>query len=280
MSRPGLGLQRTTRVRGTIGAERHEQIAANISGITALPDSFSLEQHATQCFQQNNTETCFAAAAAGGVYMASSAAGRPIFVPSPFIISQGVRAMMRAQQTPPGTPLPTPLADTGGTDVDTFAWLSQGGVCPIGTLVPEGYYDANTSNVTNEINFANVEASAQKLIVGPYAINTSQSQSALVDACRAAIFAGFPVWVSAFCDTREFNWTAGANPLSIPDQNDPNGGGHATLLIGWEKVNGIFCPIKRGSWGAGYGVNGDCLVAPVWIGAAWNLWPVVVEAAS
>ena len=274
MSRPGLGLKQATRKRPTLGVERHAAIAA--VDVASLPDSFSQEQHATECFNQNKTETCFAAAAAGCVYMACSIAGKTIFVPSPLVISQGVRALARAQSTPVGTPLPTPLADNGADDVTTFEWLAQGGVCPMLTQVPEGYYDANPGNVTTEPNFANIEASAKKLIVGPYAINMQQAASALVDACRACIFAGYPVWVSAWCGNAEFNWTPGNGPLGVPDQSA--GGGHATYLSGWEKVNGVYSLLKRGSWGSGYGINGDCLVGSAWLGAAWSLWPVVVEA--
>jgi hypothetical protein len=227
---------------------------------------------------QGPTETCYAHAKAAAVATALSFAGTPLpWVPSPLKLSRIIRAIARAEQTPAGRTMPA-LVDNGATDADTFA-ADRYGLSPMGPLSTDGRYsDATPENVNIDPNLATAEEGVEHTIVGPYAIDP-QGPSA-DDVIRAAIMSGFPVWTAGFADAAEMDATATSAPLGAPNLNDPDGGGHATFIDGWETASGAILYWKRGSWGPGYARSGRVLVTTAWRAAAWSLWPIQVTAAS
>jgi hypothetical protein len=52
-------------------------------------------------------------------------------------------------------------------------------------------------------------------------------------------------------------------------------GGHAIAVIGWRTVNGRIYFRLRNSWGASWGVNGDCYLSEDFLGNVWEAWKAV-----
>lgn len=277
---PGLGLANPSRRRPTVGAEAHAPVAEVLrSGAATLPDEYSLGDHEPTCTDQGSSETCYAHALAASIATAFSAAGDPLgWVPSPQQLSILIRAVQRAERTPIGQKMP-PMDDNGAGSAVTFEAPAKYGVVPMGTLAPDGRFsDVTPANVNDEPDLGKIEDAAQHLVIGPYSVDPMGYT--VDDVLRAAIYAGLPVWCANFCDSAEFSWTSSSAPLGKPNTSDTTGGGHATFLDGWKKVNGVFVYTKRGSWGSGYGASGRCDVGPDWIRSAWDLWPIAIQRAQ
>jgi C1A family cysteine protease len=78
----------------------------------------------------------------------------------------------------------------------------------------------------------------------------------VIDFCLA-LDAGFPIALGIFADAA-FDAYDGTTPVSTPDLNDPNGGGHYVYAIGYRTDSkGKRILRVRNSWGYNWGLRGD-----------------------
>ena len=87
--------------------------------------------------------------------------------------------------------------------------------------------------------------------------------------CAAAIASGFPVFVGFFVDSA-FEQLSPGQVAPAPNENDPNGGGHAVYLSAFKRVNGKRLFTLTNSWG-NWCDNGQCLVGDEWLAKVWDL---------
>lgn len=250
----------------------HPAVARVLAG--TLPDSFSLKQFAPQVFDQGQTGSCTANASSAGVFISFAAQGKPLnFVPSQRELYAATRAFERATSTPVGQPLPA-LTDSGAELADVYSVLASYGACPmLEQQTSDGRYsDVEVASVNAEPLLASLEAGQQSLVVGPYGLDPSTAD--LSDVLAAALVALVPIGIATFVDTAFENLAAGA-VAGAPNQNDPDGGGHALLFSGFQKQpDGTRAFEIRNSWGtvwssAGYGLGG-----PAFVGSCWEFHPL------
>jgi C1A family cysteine protease len=62
-----------------------------------------------------------------------------------------------------------------------------------------------------------------------------------------------------------------------PNQSDPQGGGHATLITGYRtNAAGLREWKLRNSWGASWCEAGYCWCSAEWLTAVWELHPLAM----
>lgn len=258
-------------------ASAHPRIAPLMA---SPPASASCESYEPPREDQGQTGSCTAHSgsacmftAVGSIAAVTKASSPLPFVPSPREIYAATRAIERAAATAPGAPLPL-LTDSGAEPADVMSALAQFGVCPIGSQPT----DVTTANVNDEPDVDQLEAAATYLITGAYGITVDSSAS---PTCAAAIAAGYPIYVAFFCDTGFENWRAGNAPYGAPDQNDPQGGGHAVFIDGYTtNADGSRTWRLVNSWGTGWGDNGTALVSDAFLQACWELWVADVSVST
>jgi hypothetical protein len=229
---------------------------------------------------QGQTGTCHAHSLCGAVYcaLASAAAGAPPpFVGSPRQLAGCVYSDVRAAATPVGQPVPS-LLDTGADLQDDATALAGWGLAPIQAPTSDGRYSDVENDPPNNVFPEPDPTQLQKVmqVTGEYSIPVNSAAPNLVALC---IDGGVPVQVGFFCDSAFENLTAG-QVATVPNQSDPNGGGHACYLYGYRTASdGSFEFLLRNSWG-NWCQNGDCWVSTAWLLAAWELFPVAVKAVA
>jgi len=257
-----------------LGVEEHAIIARVLGAGTSFADAFNLFSSEPDCQDQGQTEFCFAHSASACMATVDKTFGLGLgYVPSPRKLGIATLAMWRGATTPAGQAMPSmaSICNNGADDTSLFAALARYGTDPMGPLVDGRYSDASPENVGVEPTLADLEA--DKPVIGPYSVDPQAPN--LEDAVCATLQAGIPIWTGAWCGPEEMNYTANSAPIGVPGQS--SGGGHATLLDGWEKgPNGSRLYWKKGSWGAAYGIQGRCQVTSEWLRAAWWLYPFSV----
>jgi hypothetical protein len=129
---------------------------------------------------------------------------------------------------------------------------------------------AQPDNVNNEPDGNQLQAAGTTLVTGEYAIDPTASN--VSDLVAAALAAGYPVYTAFFCDTTFENLSPG-QIAGAPNQNDPNGGGHATYLSGYiTNSDGTRTFTLTNSWGTSWCSSGKCLVSEAWLAACWELY--------
>lgn len=200
------------------------------------------------------------------------------YTPSEDIGYKGARSVERARSSPTG-PLPA-LVDEGAQTEDYQLWIGKYGVAPRWrTMTPDRRWsDCDTDTVNDNLDLAKVEAASVLVAPGSYAINPqSTTAEALV---QAALSSKILVRVDAFVDMVFEDWIPGRAPVPAPNENDPNGGGHAIYVVGWDRYSAGNVYIIRNSWGTSWGDGGDVLVSSAWLQAAWSLYPWTVHRAA
>ncbi len=221
--------------------------------VPALPDSVNLTAFAPSPLDQNGTSSCVGHATAGAIATSFARAGAPLpFVPSPRSIYQLARCIDRLDPA-------VPLVDEGSMPNQAMRSLTEWGVRAMNAPSPEGYNsDCDETNVNLEPTLSELEADATTVLIGQYAI-----ESALQAA--QAIAAGYAVTVASFVDTAFEELTAQSSPYDMPDETDPNGGGHDVFLVGFRHVAGKLQFLLQNSWGTTWAAGGRCWVTEAFV---------------
>lgn len=271
-----LGLKRSAphKLAARVSLAEHPVVRAALAA-TSLPDSVDLAAFEPPVFDQGQTGSCTAHATTAGVATSFSAGGKPLgFVPSMDLLYKATRAYERALATPVGSPLPA-LRDSGAELADVYTVLGRYGVKAMAeALTSDGRFsDCEVATVNDEPDVSALIASGQKLVVGPYGVDPSTAN--VSDVLAAAIVAKIPLGTAEFVDTA-FEQLQAGQVAGAPNQSDPNGGGHATLLTGYRpNPSGVGRQFKlRNSWGASWCDEGYVWVSPAWLAAVWELHPL------
>lgn len=274
-------------------ATSHPLIAAVLAGTIAA--AASLQQYEPPRKDQGQCGGCTAHSLSCGCSVATASVAAITngastalpFSPSPREIYAATRALERAAATPAGQLLPA-LTDSGAELADVLAAVGEYGVCPQAVAVtPDGRNSdvwtaadttAQPANVNAEPAVAQLEQAATYLVAGAYGITIDSTTSAV---CAAAIQAGFPIYVGFFCDSGFEAWKKGDAPYGAPNQNDPNGGGHAVFIDGFTtNADGTRTWRLVNSWGESWGDDGACLVSDAFLLACWELHVLQVTVSS
>lgn len=201
---------------------------------------------------QINTSSCTAHAASAAI---SPQVG--------FTVSQATLygVVKRIEIAQAGQPLSTPITDDGADPADVLTAAQTWGVCP---RASSDVYDARNSDaepatVTRNPDLASVEASAQRVLVGVYAIETARDmQVALAVVSKA-------VTLACFVDTAFEEWHPAYGPIGAPNMGDPQGGGHALCVAGYSTAaDGSIVWNIQNSWGARWGDDGHIQCSAAW----------------
>jgi len=242
---------------------QHERVSSLLtlhrSGVAPLPASFRIP--GPPLLEQGSTPTCFAHATA---YATALAFAGKLFMPSPKLIAAGATAIDRGT-----TGVATPLDDDGGTIESVNAFMAQFGVEPMEPSVEGRNSDVSLGNMNDEINMADLNAAGQRIIVGQYGIDPTAAD--VGDVVCAALVAGIPIVDTFFCDSA-FENMGGDMIAQAPDMSDPQGGGHATVLGGYDTIGGVRLPLLLNWWGADWCEAGTCHVSAAWLAKTWELW--------
>jgi hypothetical protein len=205
------------------------------------------------------------------VYTACVQASTPLgFVPSPLTEYAVTRSLERAASVAPGATLPE-LTDSGAELADAIEAGATYGICPM-VWVPS---DVTPDNITNEPNFEALEVAATRIVTGAYRIDPSDPSAS--DLMAAAIVAGYPIYAGFFVDSA-FENLGPSDVAQVPNQSDPNGGGHAVFLAGYRtNAAGAREWLLVNSWGTGWANSGTVWCSEAWREAAWELWVMDVQ---
>ena len=261
----GKGARRSsaTALAARLDVTRHVGVSAALA--TALPASFDLLPRIPSVADQGSTPCCFAHSTAWATAVAFNGA---LYVPSPKLIAAGATAIDRGT-----TGVATPLDDEGGTIESVNAFCAQFGVMPMGPSVEGRNSDVSFGNMNDEINMADLNAAGQRILTGQYGVDPAGAN--VSDTLAAALVAGLPIVTTFFCDSA-FEALGGDMVAAAPDMSDPNGGGHAVYLSGYEEQNGERVFWLSNSWGTSWCQGGRCLVSLAWLAKVWELWPWAV----
>lgn len=303
MFRPLVGKVRPSqpfKLQRRVGLEFHPLVHAALdtkSGTPNLPQDFDMAQWQLQLLDQGRTGSCTcestphaaATATAAMVGLGLLEANPLPFVGSPRNMYAAVRGRERALSTPPGTP-PAALTDSGANLSDVFEILAEYGTIPMVAPTPDG---RNTdvwssddvsglpnpppANVNDEPDFLALEQGASHIIVGPYGVDPTAANISDVLAAALAV-GGMPIELATFVDTAFMDLQAG-QIAPVPNTSDPEGGGHAIYLSGyqWNAQLGQRVFILTNSWGVSWANAGRCLVGLPWIQSCWELHPMQVK---
>lgn len=198
--------------------------------------------------------SCTGHGTATGIYTAAKIAGHDLgWIPSPCGIYTMAVALDR------GDPLRGPLLDQGAMPNQVARGLSEFGIRP---FVGAGATDCFPVNGTlAEPDLAQLEVDAEHCYFGWYEISNA-------DEARTAIAAGIPVGIGTWVDSKFIQWTPNRPPLGFMNFDDPDGGGHWTVLLASTSRKTFWL---RNSWGSGWGAAGDAEVTDDFVNQADQL---------
>lgn len=136
--------------------------------------------------------------------------------------------------------------------------LNRFGVCS------ERSWPFSPSKVNHAPSWAAMrEAAGSKVAVKDY-WRIQSGGNDRVESCLHALSQGFPVVFGTKVGD-QWHGYRGDVPLVVPKQL---GGGHATVLVGWDNRTGVF--IGENSWGSGWGKDGFYTMSPDVIASIWS----------
>lgn len=232
------------------------------AALSSIPKSVDHAVSAPGIFDQGDVGSCWAHAASRGISTSLALSGTPLpWIPSMDAIYRNARCLMRAAGEFSGA-----LSDTGTDPFYGMQALAQFGVKGMGATVGR-YSDCALSAVAKEPLLGDLEAEAHDLLIGAHQI-ISSGANRVEDICRA-LASGSAVIVGVFVDTAFEDWTPSQGPIGAPkDPNDPNGGGHALAVDGYDtRADGSRILTVANSWATDWGDAGRFTAAPAWIEA-------------
>jgi hypothetical protein len=264
-------------------AASHPVIAAALAAAT-IPASADLGPNEPTRLDQGQSGSCTAHSFSGSCSTACRQAGAPLpFEPSPRELYSTTRGIERAIQTVGSNTL-APLTDSGAELADVVNAGSSFGVSPMLGPTPDGRNSdiwtaadttAQPENVNAEPDSDQLEAAGTTLVTGEYMIDPTAPN--VSDLAAAALAAGYPIYTGFYVDSAFENLQPG-QVAPAPNQNDPNGGGHAVFLSGYTtNPDGTRTFILTNSWGLGWCDQGRCLVSEAWLKACWELYVMDVQ---
>jgi Papain family cysteine protease len=175
-----------------------------------------------------------------------------------------------------------PLADDGRQCVDTLTVVNTQGVHAFEGPSPDGrnsdIWTANDTtaqppNVTIPASAAEL-AALTKFALGSNSIDpAAPNLSDLLASCLAAggvVYLGTEVG-QAF---EQLQGQTVAQPDTVA--NDPNGGGHALIIVGYRTMPDGTRQFKvQNSWGESWDDAGECWASLAWCAACWELHPLL-----
>ena len=290
MARPyktGARRSHPSKIAAATPAHLHPKIKAALdahaAGTAPLPDSVDHGPLWPSILDQNSTSACTAHAIACALYTSLAAQGKPLgFVPSPLCTYAMTRALERAGAAPLD-PLPA-LTDSGAEIADVIAVLSQNGVRSMKAPSPQGFNsDVDPSNVLAEPDIQGAQEAALNLIAGPYTVDMTAAN--LSDVLAAALASGMALDIAFECDDA-FQALAAGQVAQAP-VDAPDDGGHSTALTGYVTVSAEVAAALgfpagtrlfwlTNSWGTGWATEGRVLLAPSFVSAMYEAWPIAV----
>jgi hypothetical protein len=263
----GLGCKRDTKRRQLDASLFHPKIAAKLAA-GSTPLEYALDTWQPPRPDQGQTGSCTAHAAAGSFSTALRYQNQPLpWEPSEDLIYKATRCYAISLNARPGVTLPS-LQDDGAESSNVMAAVGLLGVASRRALQDGRVSDVSPSDVNEEPDFDKLEEAETYLIAGSHRIQENLSTTS--DVCAAAIASGFPVFVGFLVDSA-FEQLSPGQVASAPNENDPNGGGHATYLSAFKRVNGQRLFTLTNSWGNSWCDNGQCLVGDAWLAKVWDL---------
>lgn len=282
-------------------AQLHPRIAARLATDEALPPAADNLPPRPRT-DQGQSGSCTWGSSSIALYVACISLGVPLgFVPS----QRAGYAATRAKERPASSATLAPLTDSGADLEDVWAVTFEYGVQPMKVSVtPDGrFYDiwsdddiagiptAPPANVNAEPDLEDLELGAEELVqldVAHFAILPNDPNRS--DLMAAALDASPPVPIEAcgFVDTTFENLQPG-QVMGAPNQNDPNGGGHAYWFSAYRTNTAGQREWKlENSWGQEWGEHGYtradgspmpggfCWVSEEFVAACWALYPLSV----
>lgn len=225
---------------------------------------------------QGRSSGCEAHSGSFATEAAFALAGDPLgFTPSEDDMYKGLRAVERARRTPFGGAL-VPLQDNGGMTEDCLTYVGGFGIRPrrIAQTSDGRNSDIEIATVNAEPTLYDLESDAERIVVGPYAVDPGASDAE--HQVQAALAARIPVRVDTFVDGAFEDWTPTQSPIGPPNENDTRGGGHAMVIVGYTPA--LY--IVASSWGTSCGDDGYFYASRAWLRAVWGLVPWTVRRAS
>ena len=136
--------------------------------------------------------------------------------------------------------------------------------------------DCVPANVNNEPTFLELEKDASNLVPKAHQITSTGAQR-VTDICLA-LDAGCPVVFGTYVDTAFLNYTGGI--VGKQNQNDPNGGGHCMVLLGYTISGTTVTFIGRNSWGVTWGESGDFRASTAFVAQMSELFAIALVAST
>ena len=191
-----------------------------------LPDFVDLTPFAPSPLDQSNTSSCVGHATACAIATSLAKAGKPLgFIPSPRSIYQLARCIDRYDPS-------IALQDAGSMPNQAMRSLTEWGVRPMRMPSPLGFNsDCDLSNVNDEPTLGELEHDGEALLIGQYSVSSANEAA-------QALASGFAVTVASFVDMAFERLAADSAPYDMPDETDPNGGGHYVFLVGYRHARG------------------------------------------
>jgi hypothetical protein len=230
----------------------------HVSGETPLPTS--VDNSLQPATDQGQTSSCTAHSLVKGVE-----------------ILTGFKGSMHVLYSLTGTlEKESPLADDGRQCIDCLEVVSTQGLAPFAGPTPDGRNsDVTDTNVCVPATDSEVtEASLHKFCFGENSIDPAATNlSDLLASCLAAkgvVYLGTEVG-QAF-ESLSGDTVAQPDPVA----NDPNGGGHALIIVGYRtNAAGVREFKVQNSWSVTWDLQGTCWVSLAWCAACWELHPLL-----
>jgi hypothetical protein len=221
-------------------------------------------------FDQGQTSSCEGHAASAGIYAALQKIGAPLgFIPSMADLYRGARRLDRGHSSA--------LADHGTEGNSVIRWMQEFGVRPmeVNETSDGRFSDCEVSTINSDPKLGDLERDGASILIGAYSI-LDTSRADVIAAYAQSLLAFGPIPTASYVDSALFSWNPAAGPIDSVNYDDPKGGEHKILCVGWRwTVNGApastFDPgarrewILRNSWGDQWGESGHFYATDRWL---------------
>ncbi len=265
MSRPPPGLRRTapavlaSRIAAPLHAAHQRRLGAHRDGSAPLPPCVDLSLR--PAFDQGQTSSCTAHALAKAAQILGAG-----------MISEHVLYSLTGARE-------GDMSDDGRQLVDCLAVAASPGLAPYAGPVEGRASDVTAANATTPATPAEVAACVPFASAGA-GNSIDPAASDLAEQVTACLAAGGVIYLGAQVGA-QFQGLTG-DEVAIPDPaNDPEGGGHALLIVGYRTApeGGPVEVRVENSWGESWDSAGECWATLAWVAACWELHPLLPVAA-